>query len=136
MHGYEIISELAERTEGMWRPSPGSVYPTLQLLQDEGIVVADGDDAGGKRRFKLTDEGARQAEGLAHGPKPWDQFNDGAPAGAREMGQAIRKLMPVLRQVITGGEERECLEAVKILDDARRKLYRVLAGDEPETTDV
>lgn len=132
MHGYEIISELAERTDGMWRPSPGSVYPTLQLLEDEGVVVADGEDPGGKRRFRLTEEGARQAEELAKGPKPWEQFNSGAPAGARELGQAIRKLMPVVRQVITAGDDRERAEAVKILDEARRRLYRVLAGDDSE----
>ena len=57
MHGYEIIGELTERTDGLWRPSPGSIYPTLQLLEDEGLVTAQADEAGGKRRYALTEEG-------------------------------------------------------------------------------
>ena len=57
MHGYEIIGELSERTEGLWRPSPGSIYPTLQLLEDEGLVTAQSEEGGGKRRYSLTDDG-------------------------------------------------------------------------------
>ena len=55
MNGYQIIQEIAERTGGAWRPSPGSIYPTLQQLEDEGLVRAD--EEGGRRRFTLTDEG-------------------------------------------------------------------------------
>ena len=69
-----MIGELAERTEGLWRPSPGSIYPTLQLLEDEGLVTAQADDAGGKRRYSLTDEGRRAAADIAVAPlpgKPW-----------------------------------------------------------------
>lgn len=131
MHGYEIIGELAERTDGIWRPSPGSVYPTLQLLEDEGVVAAEGGEPGGKRRFVLTDEGARQAAELGKGPAPWEQFTSGAPAGAREMRHALRRLMPVVGQVMTAGNDRECSEAAKILEDARRSIYKVLAGEEP-----
>ena len=66
MHGYEIISELESRTDGVWRPSPGSVYPTLQLFEDEGLVTSD--EYGGKRRYQLTDEGRSLAEQRGDGP--------------------------------------------------------------------
>ena len=55
MHGYELISEFEERTGGRWRPSPGSVYPTLAQLEDEGLVRAIDDD--GKKRYEITDAG-------------------------------------------------------------------------------
>src|SRR6478735_6661636 len=61
MHGYEMIKELEERTQGAWVPSPGSIYPTLQLLEDEGLIR--GEESDGKRRFALTDAGkSAQAE--------------------------------------------------------------------------
>ena len=79
MHGYEIIAELSERTEGLWRPSPGSIYPTLRLLEDEGLITVQPDDAGGKKRFSLTEEGQRAAAEVAKGRAPWDQVAAGAP---------------------------------------------------------
>src|SRR4249919_1877467 len=57
MHGYEMIKELEERTKGAWVPSAGSIYPTLQLLEDEGLVA--GEESDGKRRFTLTEAGAK-----------------------------------------------------------------------------
>ena len=60
MHGYEMITELETRTGGIWRPSPGSVYPTLQLLEDEGLIISE--EAGGRKRFTLTDAGRAEAE--------------------------------------------------------------------------
>src|SRR5438067_13394684 len=60
MHGYEMIQELEERTDGVWRPSPGAVYPALQLLEDQGLVTADA--GAGKRLFSLTDAGREEAE--------------------------------------------------------------------------
>lgn len=133
MHGYEIIGELSERTEGLWRPSPGSIYPTLQLLEDEGLVSAQVDEApgnAGKKRYALTEEGRRAAAELAKGPLPWEQLAAGAPAGARALRQAMVTLLPVVRQVGMAGGPREYEEAVKVLDEARRKLYMILAADQ------
>lgn len=130
MHGYEIIAELSQRTEGLWRPSPGSIYPTLQLLEDEGLIVAQSDEAGGKRRFSLTEEGQQAAAEVAKGPAPWEQVAAGAPAGARALRHAVGRLMPVVGQVAMSGGLREYEQAAKILDDARRRLYAVLAGDQ------
>lgn len=129
MHGYEIIGELADRTEGLWRPSPGSIYPTLQLLEDEGLVIAQADEGGGKRRFSLTQEGRDAAAELAKGPAPWEQMAAGAPVGARDLRHAVGHLMPVVGQVAANGGPREYEEAVKVLDEARRRLYAILAGE-------
>ncbi len=134
MHGYEIIAELSERTEGLWRPSPGSIYPTLQLLEDEGLISVQSDDAGGKKRFSLTDEGRGAAAEVAKGQAPWDQVAAGAPAGARALRHAMGRLMPVVGQVAMSGGLREYEEAAKILDEARRRLYAVLAGDQVRGT--
>ena len=78
MHGYEMIQELEERSEGMWRPSAGSIYPTLQLLEDEGLIA--GEEHDGKRRFTLTDAGREEAaKRPADRPPPWEQAAEGHP---------------------------------------------------------
>src|SRR5688572_11894224 len=73
MHGYEMIQELESRTGGIWRPSPGSVYPTLQLLEDEGLIEAEA--TGGRKRFTLTEAGRAEATTAAENP-PWAQFSN------------------------------------------------------------
>ncbi|HEX2701076.1 MAG TPA: PadR family transcriptional regulator, partial [Acidimicrobiales bacterium] len=86
-HGYEIIQRLEEKTSGMWRPSPGSVYPTLQLLEDEGLVRSEQRD--GKRVYEITDEGRADAETrAAHGGPPWAPGAEGAP-GSAELREAV-----------------------------------------------
>jgi len=130
MHGYEIIGELTERTEGLWRPSPGSVYPTLQLLEDEGLVIAEADSTTGKKRYALTDQGRTAAADMARGPAPWEQVAAGAPAGAKALRHAMANLMPAIGQVLTSGSGRQQEEAVKVLEEARRRLYSILAGDQ------
>src|SRR6476469_6636915 len=71
MHGYEMIQELEERTRGAWSPSAGSIYPTLQLLEDEGLI--EGTESDGKRRFALTDSGREQAGKRRSDSTPWDE---------------------------------------------------------------
>ena len=129
MHGYDIIGELAERTDGLWRPSPGSIYPTLQLLEDEGMVSAQAEGSAGKRRYGLTEEGRKAAAELAKGPAPWEQMTAGAPVGARALRHAVAKLMPVVGQVGMIGGPHEYEEAVKVLEEARRRLYAILAEE-------
>src|SRR5215211_6725890 len=70
MHGYEMIQRLEERTGGRWRPSAGSIYPTLQLLEDEGLVSSE--EVDGRRVFSLTDDGRKAAEERGDGPAPWE----------------------------------------------------------------
>lgn len=126
MHGYEIIQELAERTGGMWKPSAGSVYPTLQMLEDEGFVV--GEDAGGKRRFHLTDEG-RQQVADREGPPPWEQVAAGVDPGAFKLREAVVKNMAAVGQIGFSGTPDQQQRAVEVLAEARRKLYAILAED-------
>src|SRR5437667_331993 len=69
MHGYQVIQELTERSGGMWRPSPGSIYPTLQQLEDEGLVRSSESD--GRRVYQLTDTGRAEVERRGEEPPPW-----------------------------------------------------------------
>lgn len=124
MHGYQIMQELSERTGGAWQPSPGSIYPTLQLLEDEGLVRSE--DREGKRVYTITETGRSQAAG--DGPPPWKQVVlDDAMADLRdtavEVGAAVM-------QVARAGSEADVEEARRILVETRRRLYRLLAGDE------
>jgi len=126
MHGYQVIHELAERSGGMWRPSAGSVYPTLQLLSDEGLL--DSEQVAGKKVYHLTDAG-RAAVAEAEGkPSPWE---DAAPSGPDAGGfhQAVARLMPAIFQVGRTGSAAQRAAASAVLDEARKKLYTILAGD-------
>jgi DNA-binding PadR family transcriptional regulator len=127
MHGYQIIREISERSDGAWHPSPGSVYPTLQQLADEGLVKAIESD--GRRVHELTDEGrerAREREGAA----PWEAPADGSDdkyAALREQGFS---LIAAARQVAQTGSDEQLTAAQGILREARKRLYRVLADEE------
>ena len=109
MHGYEIIGELAERTNGMWKPSPGSVYPTLQMLEEEGLVT--GEEADGKRRFTLTDDGRAKA---AEQPDtaPWEQVAQGVDPGVKELWDAFRQMAMACRQISTAASAEQQARAV------------------------
>ena len=124
MHGYGIISALMERSEGAWRPSPGSVYPTLQQLSDEGLVRSEESD--GKRIFELTDDGrAHVAEHLADSPPPWEAVvRDDAHA---ELRQAIGQVISAMKQVAQVGTPDQIAAAAELLGSTRRKLYALLA---------
>ena len=126
MHGYEIIGELDRRTEGAWRPSPGSVYPTLQMMEEEGLLVAE--EADGKRRFGLTDTGTAEA-GAQEGPTPWEALlaDSGDVADLRE---SLTTTMHAVKQVFRVGTPAQQAKAVEILVDTRRRLYEVLAADD------
>ena len=125
MHGYQVIQELSERTEGVWRPSPGSVYPTLQLLEDEGLVEPTAE--GGKKIFHLTPAGeeiAAQGE-----PEPWSEVAGDAAQVA--LGQVVRGLLAAFQQVARTGTPDQLERTRVVLNDARKALYGILAEDEP-----
>lgn len=124
MHGYEMIQELESRTGGVWRPSPGSIYPTLQLLEDEGLIVSE--EAGGRKRFTLTEAGRAEA-GRAEGPAPWEAFGADEVAQARDFREAAGGIMNALRQVGMAGTEQQRERALEVLNETRRKLYAILA---------
>ncbi|MEA2636953.1 MAG: hypothetical protein QOE18_10 [Chloroflexota bacterium] len=128
-HGYQIIQELERRSGGAWRASPGSVYPTLQQLEDEGLVQAIQAD-GGRRVFELTDPGREEAKRLSAGPAPWDEAAGAVGGDHRELRQQIGQLVAATAQVWRSGDPTHIAEARTILREARRKLYLLLAGSE------
>ena len=97
MHGYEMIKEIEERTQGAWTPSAGSIYPTLQMLEDEGLIR--GEESDGKRRFTLTEAGAAEQEEKAGEETPWDAVRDGEAPEHRALANSLRKLLHSVRQV-------------------------------------
>lgn len=127
MHGYEMIQELDGRTGGVWRPSPGSVYPTLQMLEDEDLVTSE--EQGGKRLFSLTDAGREAAS--AQTTAPWDEVTAAAGENALRGREAVGQLMGALQQVMAVGSETQKARALDVVNDARRRLYGILA-DDPE----
>jgi DNA-binding PadR family transcriptional regulator len=127
MHGYEMIQELESRTGGIWRPSPGSVYPMLQLLEDGGLIVAE--ETGGRRRFRLTDPGRAEAEQATAAP-PWADYTDDTVSQAQEFRDAAFGIMNALRQVGFAGTDAQRAQALTILTETRRKLYALLAEEE------
>ncbi len=136
MNGYQIIQEIAERSGGAWKPSPGSVYPTVQQLEDEGLV--EGRDAEGKRLLRLTDEGRSYVE--EHGDEmaaTWRPF-ESAPqeqptgGGSGDLMPIVGQVMGGMWQIVTTGTAQQKAEAAEILTETRRKLYRLLADGDPE----
>jgi DNA-binding PadR family transcriptional regulator len=126
MHGYQIIQELSARSGGSWSPSPGSVYPTLQLLSDEGLIVAE--ETGGKKVFSLTEAGTAAVAATADQPSPWEEAAQGG-IGVQGYREAIGKFMPVVFQIGKNGTPDQTAAAIEILNDARKKLYAILAEE-------
>lgn len=128
-HGYEIIQRLEEKTGGMWRPSPGSVYPTLQLLEDEGLVRSEERD--GKRVYEVTEAGRQDATERARrrGGAPWAMGGDEGAPGVRDLREAVGQLHLAARQVASAGREDQVERTVAVIVEARKKLYQILAED-------
>lgn len=126
MHGYEMIQELEQRTNGAWSPSPGSIYPTLQLLEDEDLIV--GEEIDGKRRFTLTEAG-RAAAAKREGPTPWEQMTSGADPEIANLKRSLTQLNHAAAQAFRAGDPAQQKRAGQILDDARRDIYGVLAEE-------
>ncbi len=129
MHGYQIMTELSERSGGVWRPSPGSIYPTLQLLEDEGLVVAVEQD--GRRTYSLTEAGRTELDRLSAGRRaPWDDLADEDGEAAAKLRAAAVTTMAAVRQVVMAGGEHQLAEAERLVTDLRKSLYRLLAEDD------
>lgn len=125
MHGYQIIQEIEKRSEGAWKPTPGSVYPTLQLLADEGLIRAEEID--GKKTYSLTEVGTEEARTIGHAPWETTRVRDSARSSA--LPRAAAKLAEAVVPIARGGTAEQVDEAVAVIDDARRKLYTILAQD-------
>ena len=125
MHGYEIIQELEERTGGRWTPSAGSIYPTLQLLEDEGLATSE--EVEGRKVYSLTDSGQKAVPPSAEGQRPWEQGDEDSPRF--EARRELFRLMGAAKQVARADDDEQLTKATEILKDARRKLYGLLAEE-------
>jgi DNA-binding PadR family transcriptional regulator len=129
-NGYGLMQEIEQRSGGVWRPSPGSVYPALQQLEDEGLVRAV--ESGGRKQYELSDEGRayveEHRETLA---EPWAEVAGDVAPGAFELRSLGGQVMAALMQVAFAGSPAQVDEAKQVLADTRRSLYRILAEDEP-----
>jgi DNA-binding PadR family transcriptional regulator len=130
MHGYEMIQELEERTGGVWRPSAGSIYPTLQLLEDEGLVV--GEEHEGKRRFTLTDAGRQETAKRPPDRPPWAEAAEDAEGQPHQLFASLKQFMPAVVQIGRVGTPDQAQRAQAVVDDARKKLYAILAENGAE----
>jgi DNA-binding PadR family transcriptional regulator len=129
-NGYQIMQDIEERSGGVWRPSPGSVYPVLQQLEDEGLVRTI--EADGRKQYELTDAGHKVVgERDEELPPPWEEMTGNVSDDMRTVGNLIREVALASSQVLRAGSPSQIAEASKVLTEARRSLYRILADGEP-----
>jgi len=129
-NGYGLMQEIEERSGGAWRPSPGSVYPALAQLEDEGLVRTE--EREGRRVFTLTERGRAYVE--EHRDElgtPWAQASEDVGEGLMALRNLVSQVATAAFQVAQAGSEAQVAQAAEILKEARRALYRVLAEDEP-----
>ncbi len=127
MHGYEMIKEVEARTDGAWTPSAGSIYPTLQMLEDEGLIR--GEESDGKRRFTLTETGAAQQAESAGEQTPWDAVKADAAPEQINLADSMKKLHHSIAQVFRAADEGQQKRVRELLDETRRKIYAILAEE-------
>ncbi|HEX4109596.1 MAG TPA: PadR family transcriptional regulator [Solirubrobacteraceae bacterium] len=129
-NGYAIMQEIEERSGGAWRASPGSVYPALSQLEDEGLIRAEEQD--GRRVFVITDAGRQVlAERPADAPAPWDTASDEFGPGAHQLRGQLRPIAVAIMQVAQAGDADQVARAQEVLADTKRALYLILAGEDP-----
>jgi DNA-binding PadR family transcriptional regulator len=134
-NGYQIMQEVLERSGGVWRASPGSVYPALQQLEDEGLIRMEEHD--GRKLYALTDEGRAFVEQRdAAKPAPWDEMSGDVSDKAHELGKLMREVASAFVQVMRTGSEGQVARAREVLADTRRQLYRILADGDGDTGTV
>ena len=130
-NGYQIIQEIAGRTDGVWRPSAGSVYPALQQLEDEGLISPEGE--GRRRMYSLTEEGRAYAEAHADELRAsWDSAAGMTDDTAIELGDMIRQVMMAVMEVRRAGSPSQLAAARRVLAETRRSMYRILAEDDTD----
>jgi DNA-binding PadR family transcriptional regulator len=127
MHGYEMIKEIEERTQGAWTPSAGSIYPTLTMLEEAGLI--QGEESDGKRRFTLTEAGTTEQQEKAGAETPWDAVRADAAPEQIHLRESVHKLHHAIGQVFHAADEGQQKRIRELLDETRRKLYAILAEE-------
>jgi DNA-binding PadR family transcriptional regulator len=132
-NGYAIMQAIEERSNGVWAPSPGSVYPALAQLEDEGLIRSE--EADGRKRFAITDAGREQlAARPADAPAPWDTLAGGVSQDVQEMFALMRQVGIAAMQLVQTATESQLAEAKKVLAETRRAIYKILADGEGDDT--
>lgn len=130
-NGYGLMQEIEDRSGGSWRPSPGSVYPALAQLEDEGLVEMS--EADGRKDFALTASGKKWVEeNREKAGSPWDVEGRGMPKELGSLRKSMQALGMAARQIAHTGSTAQMEEARKVVDEARRNLYGILAQSEEE----
>jgi DNA-binding PadR family transcriptional regulator len=134
-NGYQIMQEVEQRSEGVWRPSPGSVYPAVAQLEDEGLIRSEEID--GRKLFAITDEGRALLEKRgSEAQAPWEQMSGDISDDAFEIRHLIRDVAFAFAQLMRTGSDAQIAKAREVLSTARRDLYRILADGDSEGTIV
>ena len=126
MHGYQMISEVADRTRGGWVPSPGSVYPALQLLSEQGLVAGEVD--GGRRCYALTEAGWTAVDGA--GPPPWTSMAAHGDALDARLSDVEAKAHSALTHLRSAGSADQKVRAIEVMTQARHALYQILVEED------
>ena len=126
-NGYQLMQTIEERSDGRWRPSPGSVYPTLAQLEDEGLIR--GVEREGTKLFEITDQGRERLVESKTDPAPWEEQEDPDAPDLHRMASLIIQIGKAAWQVAQEGDERQAEQAYETLAETRRALYRILAQD-------
>lgn len=127
MHGYQMIQELSRRSGGRWNPSPGSIYPRLQMLEDEGLVKSRQSEDG-KRLFELTDAGRSEAAGATSGSghKPWEHHGEHHSGPPRDLVMAIGDAASTLLSAASQGNDEQRAQIVQLLSEFRQTLSAIV----------
>jgi DNA-binding PadR family transcriptional regulator len=129
-NGYALMQEIERRTNGVWRPSPGSVYPALSQLEDEGLVLQE--ESEGRKSYKLTDDGAAYVEeNREELGQPWQTVLEDSDESALDLRGLMFGIGGAVMQIVTGGNQAQIDQAREVLKNARRDLYKILAEDPP-----
>jgi DNA-binding PadR family transcriptional regulator len=124
-NGYQLMQAIEDRSGGRWRPSPGSIYPTLAQLEDEGLIRATEHEGG--KLFELTDQGRQHIEDHDGQAAPWEDANE--PEAVSDLRRQIKQLQVAVMQVAHAGGEDQIGRAAKAVAEARRAIYGILAEE-------
>ena len=133
-NGYQLMQTIEERSGGRWRPSPGSVYPTIAQLEDEGLVRSI--ESEGSRQLEITDAGRVHLETRAGEPDPWAADDEAGEDALTELGPIIIGLGKAAWQVASVGTPGQRGQALELLAETQRGLYRILAEEPEEGADA
>jgi len=134
-NGYQIMQDVQERSGDLWRPSPGSVYPTLSQLEDEGLIRSEEID--GRRQYAITDEGTKVLQDRPQDARaPWEQDGDESGSDLQALGRLMREVAFAFTQVMKAGSDSQLARARDVLTTTRRDLYQILADGDGDAVNV